>query len=89
MRRGDNVQLLIPTIASIIDKLIPDADEASKAKARLIEMQVKGELDSIAGQLEINKARRSAGMPMLPLGVPRWDISAVLALRTTSSATRF
>ena len=56
MRHGDNGQLLIPTIASIIDKLIPDADEASKAKARLIEMQVKGELDSIAGQLEINKA---------------------------------
>lgn len=53
--------LLIPAVASILDKLIPDADEASKAKARLIEMQVKGELDSIAGQLEINKAEASSG----------------------------
>lgn len=39
--------LLIPAVASILDKLIPDADEASKAKARLIEMQVKGVLRRI------------------------------------------
>lgn len=53
--------LLIPAVASILDKLIPNADEASKAKARLLEMQVNGELNSIAGQLEINKAEAASG----------------------------
>ena len=49
-------QLLVPAVTSIIDKLIPDADEAAKAKSRLLEMQIKGELDSVMAQLEINKA---------------------------------
>lgn len=53
--------LLIPAVTSIIDKLIPDADEAAKAKSKLLEMQVKGELDTIVGQLEINKAEASSG----------------------------
>lgn len=42
--------------SKLIDKFVPDANEAAKAKADLLQMQVKGELDQMMGQLEINKA---------------------------------
>ena len=54
-------QLLIPAVSSILDKIFPDADKANEAKARLMELQVKGELDAVLGQLEINKAEASSG----------------------------
>lgn len=47
--------LLIAPITSLIDKLIPDADAANKAKAELLSMQAKGELDALLGQLAINQ----------------------------------
>lgn len=46
---------IIPLIGSLIDKAIPDADAANKAKAELAMMQAKGELDLMLGQIEINK----------------------------------
>ena len=49
-------QAIIPLIGSLIDKAIPDADAANKAKAELAMMQAKGELDLMLGQIEINKA---------------------------------
>lgn len=49
-------QAIIPLIGSLIDKAIPDADAANKAKAELAMMQAKGELDLMIGQIEINKA---------------------------------
>lgn len=48
------VQLLIPAIISVLDKVLPDEGKAQEAKARILEMQVKGELDQIAGQIQIN-----------------------------------
>jgi hypothetical protein len=48
-------QLLIPAITGIIDKVMPDTEAANKAKADLLSMQAKGELDALLGQLEINK----------------------------------
>lgn len=48
-------QLIIPAISTILDKIIPDAGEASRAKAELLTLQAKGELDALLGQLEINK----------------------------------
>ena len=47
---------VLPTINNIVDRVVPDKNAAAKAKATLMEMQVKGELDSMVGQLEINKA---------------------------------
>lgn len=47
--------LIIPAVSTILDKIFPDADKANEAKARLMELQIKGELDSVLGQLEINK----------------------------------
>jgi hypothetical protein len=54
-------QLLIPAISGILDKIFPDADKANEAKARLMELQIKGELDGVLGQLEINKAEAQSG----------------------------
>jgi hypothetical protein len=48
-------QLLIPAVTSILDKVLPDTEAANKAKAELLSMQAKGELDALLGQLEINK----------------------------------
>ena len=47
--------LLIPVLGNLLDKVLPDTEAANKAKAELITMQTKGELDALLGQLEINK----------------------------------
>lgn len=46
---------LLAVIPSLLDKIFPDKTKADEAKARLLEMQLNGELDQIKGQLEINK----------------------------------
>lgn len=48
-------QLAIPIIGSLFDKIFPDKTKADEAKAKLIELQMNGELQSLLGQLEINK----------------------------------
>lgn len=51
--------LLIPVIGQLFDKIFPDEAKANEAKARLIELQINGELQKITGQLEVNKAEAS------------------------------
>ena len=46
---------LIPFLGTLLDKFFPDATQAQEAKAKLLEMQMSGELQQLAGQLEINK----------------------------------
>ena len=46
----------IPVVGKIIDKVFPDADQASKAKTALTEMAINGELDELAQQAGIIKA---------------------------------
>lgn len=46
------VLMLLP---SLLDKIFPDKTKADEAKAKLIELQMNGELQQIMGQLEINK----------------------------------
>jgi hypothetical protein len=48
-------QLLIPVLGNVLDKIFPDKTKADEAKAKLIELQMSGELQQIMGQLEINK----------------------------------
>lgn len=48
-------QLLFPIIGQLLDKVLPDTEAANKAKADLLQMQVRGELDALLGQLDINK----------------------------------
>lgn len=48
-------QLLIPVLGNVLDKIFPDKTKADEAKAKLLEMQLNGELQQIMGQLEINK----------------------------------
>ena len=52
---------LLGILPSILDKIFPDKTEAERAKARLIELQVTGELEALKGQLEINKAEAASG----------------------------
>lgn len=41
---------------TLIDRLVPDKTAAAAAKSQLVEMQVKGELDQITGQLTVDQA---------------------------------
>lgn len=52
-------QLLIPAVSSILDKIFPDKTEADKAKAKLLELQMNGELQQVMGQIDINKVEAS------------------------------
>lgn len=52
---------LLAVIPSLLDKIFPDQTKAQEAKARLLELQITGELEVIKGQLEINKAEASSG----------------------------
>jgi hypothetical protein len=48
--------LLIPTVATLLDKIIPDPQAAAAAKMEMFRLQQTGELAQITGQLEINKS---------------------------------
>jgi len=57
------LNLLIPAITGIIDKLIPDPQAAADAKLKAFELAQKGELAALdadlrlaLGQMEVNKA---------------------------------
>lgn len=49
------LELLIPVLGGVLDKIFPDKTKADEAKARLIELQMSGELQQVLSQLEINK----------------------------------
>ena len=51
----DPITAGIDLVSKIIDRVIPDRTAADKAKAELLVMQTKGELDQLTGQLDINK----------------------------------
>jgi small basic protein len=48
-------QMLFPILGNLLDKILPNTEDANKAKAELLQMQVKGDLDALLGQLDINK----------------------------------
>lgn len=57
------IAALVPAIASIIDKLVPDPKAATDAKLKALELAQRGELAELdadvrlaLGQMEINKA---------------------------------
>ena len=45
---------LLPTVNNVIDRLVPDKNAQAKMKLDLATMAAKGELDQMAGQLQIN-----------------------------------
>lgn len=51
--------------ATLIDRLIPDKTAAAAAKAELIKMQAQGELDQMAGQLQVNAAEAQSSSPFV------------------------
>lgn len=53
--------VLIPTVTSILDKIIPDPQAASEAKLKMLEMAQKGELADLTTRAEIVKAEAASG----------------------------
>ena len=56
-------QALIPAVVSVIDKVLPDPQQAAEAKMRALEMAQRGELAALdadvrmaLGQMEVNRA---------------------------------
>lgn len=49
------IDSLLSIGTKIIDRVIPDKTAAAQAQTELIKMQVSGELEQLAGQLEVNK----------------------------------
>ncbi len=49
------IDSLLSIGTKIIDRVIPDKTAAAQAQAELVKMQVSGELEQLAGQLEVNK----------------------------------
>lgn len=47
-------------VNSVIDRVLPDKAANDAAKAQLVQMQLKGELDQITGQLDINKVEAAS-----------------------------
>lgn len=52
----DPISAIANTVTTIIDKIFPDAGQAAQAKLELAKMQLKGDIDALAGQLAINQA---------------------------------
>ena len=46
----------IPLLGKVVERLIPDPDQAAKAKNQLVDMAVKGELDELAQRTGVIKA---------------------------------
>jgi hypothetical protein len=55
------LNLIIPLLGTVIDRIFPDEQKAAEAKLELATMQQKGELQLLASQLEVNKAEASTG----------------------------
>ena len=55
----DPLTAILNISGTIIDRLIPDKTQAAAAKAELLEMQLKGELDAQIAQAQIDTAEAS------------------------------
>lgn len=51
----DPITAGLDILGKVIDRVLPDKAAADKAKAELLVMQTRGDLDQLMGQLEINK----------------------------------
>ena len=63
------IAALIPAIAGIVDKIIPDPQAAADAKLKALELAQKGDLAALdaelrlaLGQIEVNKAEATTDM---------------------------
>jgi hypothetical protein len=56
----DPVSALLEIGGQVIDRIWPDPTQAAAAKLELIKLQQSGELQAMAGQLEIDKAEASS-----------------------------
>lgn len=52
----DPLTAILNIAGTVIDRLIPDKTQAAQAKAELLEMQLKGELDAQIAQAQVDEA---------------------------------
>lgn len=52
----DPITAGLDVLGKILDRVLPDKAANDKAKAELLTMQMRGDLDQMMGQLDINKA---------------------------------
>jgi hypothetical protein len=56
----DPISAVLDIGGKIIDRVWPNPEERDKAKLALLQMQQQGELQAIAGQMEVNKAEAAS-----------------------------
>jgi hypothetical protein len=56
----DPITAVANVVNTVLDRVLPDTGKNNEAKAALLQMQVKGELDLIIGQLEVNKVEAAS-----------------------------
>lgn len=56
----DPITAVLDVGGKLIDRLLPDKAANDAAKAKLVEMQVAGELQQVIGQLDINKVEAAS-----------------------------
>lgn len=55
----DPLTAILNIANTVLDRIIPDKTQAAAAKASLLEMTVRGEMDNAVAQLQVNQAEAS------------------------------
>lgn len=79
----DPVSIALEVGGKLIDRFFPDQTKANEAKAKLLEMQMSGELAQLSGQIEINKIEAGSSSLFVAGWRPSvgWTCSAALAFQ--------
>lgn len=51
------IQMILPVIGTVLDRILPDTEKANEAKAELSKMALQGELDSVQKEFEVQLAQ--------------------------------
>ena len=66
----DPITAGLDVFGKVIDKIFPDKAQADAAKARLVEMQINGELSLAMAQMEVNKVEAASSSTFVAGGRP-------------------
>jgi len=55
-----SIAALLPILGTVIDKILPDKEQAEKAKVKLAELKQSGELSAIESQMQVIVAEASS-----------------------------
>jgi len=51
------IQMILPVIGKVLDRILPDTEAANEAKAELSKMALQGELDAVQREFELQLAQ--------------------------------